>query len=102
MRQIVVAGRSAHVPSVGAPAVMEHASHAPPLHAELQHTPSTQNPEAQDAPVEHGSPFAPEMRVTKASYCPPSVVSKPPVDGKSEEVVEPATRAFPPASTTMA
>ena len=45
-----------HTPSTGAPAALEHASHAPPLHAVLQQTPSTQLPLRHCAEVPHAVP----------------------------------------------
>ena len=45
--------RSAQVPSTVAPTAIAHASHAPPPHSVLQHTPSVQNPLSQSVAVKH-------------------------------------------------
>ena len=64
------AGRSAHVPT--APARL-HASQ-PPAHAVLQHTPSTQEPEAhsaleeQTAPFDFGNTHAPPRQLAPAAH----------------------------------
>jgi hypothetical protein len=45
------------IPSADAPSATTHVSQGP-LHSELQHTPPTQKPLAQNAPKEHSVPFA--------------------------------------------
>jgi hypothetical protein len=69
--------KGAHVPSVGAPAPFEQASQAPALHAVLQQTPSTQNPDAHCEADVHGDPNMPVVLLvmsavtTRANGCGP-------------------------------
>ena len=51
-----VAESNAQVPSEGAPAAIEQASQAPPLHSLLQHTPSTHLPLEHVFDARHGAP----------------------------------------------
>lgn len=55
-RHVTEAPRNAHVPFDGAPAAVEQASHGPPAQAELQQTPSTQNPDAHSTTAPQGAP----------------------------------------------
>src|SRR4051794_30393250 len=50
-------GRRVHVPSALAPSCAAHTLHAP-VQAELQHTPSTQNPLLQSTSAAHFAPAA--------------------------------------------
>ena len=52
----LVRGRSRRLRQRTVEAATEHASHAPPLHAALQQTPSAQKPLAQLPPTVHGDP----------------------------------------------